>query len=558
MNTKLSLLQKSFIIIAFCFSALINAQGQANSYRIYLTDKNDSPYSIETPSEYLSQRAIDKRERFNIAITEEDFPVNPSYTSTILSCSNEIQLLSTSKWFNTITIYCPNSAVLQTIQDLDIVREIVPVAYYDISKSAAIAKTTEQTPNNSKSILKNTTVEYNYSHGEYVMYMHRGNLLHRAGFAGEGMLIAVLDAGWTGFDDAPFFQHVYEEGRVLGTRDLVPFNSDGSVYAASNHGTLVASVMSPAVNGSFVGTAPQASYFFIRSEDIRTEQPIEEDFWAQAAEIADSIGADVINSSLGYTTFHNFNEKEWTYADNDGVSSIASLAATKAVEKGIIVCSSAGNEGNKEWQFVSRPADAFNILSVGAVDWDSIKTPFSSIGPSYDGRIKPDVSSLGGATPAISIGGDYIHVDGTSFSSPVVAGLSTCLWQALPNKSASEVIQIIRESGHQANNPDYILGYGIPDFYKAYLSEIGIKEYTTRQQINVFPNPCETYCCITNTDISIREIILYDITGRVVKHHQVNQESIIKIDLSDLGSGTYIGKAKLKNGEGYFKIIKTK
>ena len=222
---------------------------------------------------------------------------------------------------------------------------------------------------------------------------------------------------------------------------------------------------------SLIGTAPEADYFFIRSEDAVTETPMEEDFWMMAVEIADSLGADVINSSLGYTTFDDSVRFVSTYADCDG-NSLISQVATKAVEKGIIVCVSAGNSGDKPWHFVGRPADARNVLTVGAIDVDAQLAPFSSVGPSFDGRIKPDVVSVGWNTFVVTEYEITAQGSGTSFSSPLMAGLTACLWQSLPNKSAAEIIQIIRESSHSYDDPNNYIGYGIPDIYQAYLSNV--------------------------------------------------------------------------------------
>ena len=299
------------------------AQNTPTCYRISLSDKNNSPYSISNPSVFLSQRALDKRARFNIAITEQDFPVNPQYIQQIKAIDANIQVLCTSKWMNTVTIYCPDSTKPATISALPFVTNVLPVADYDLQGMKKQLQTFE---NNYVSIVSNpakdTMADLDYGEGYRQIALHNGHLLHKEGFLGNGMLIAVFDAGWAGVDTSIYFHPLFENGQILGTRDLIPGRHN--VFEGHYHGTIVSSTMAILAEGTLVGTAPKANYFFIRSEHPLSEELIEEDFWAQAAEIADSLGADVINSSLGYTTFRDFPQGDFTYEDVDGVTSIAS------------------------------------------------------------------------------------------------------------------------------------------------------------------------------------------------------------------------------------------
>ena len=556
------------ILIVFIFSIVslsIFSQSNANCFRIYLADKNNSPYSINNPSAYLSERAIHKRERFHIALTTEDLPVNSSYILQIKNVSDSIQILSQSKWANTITIYCPDTNYLATIRLFPFVTSVLPVANYALSFGEPFrdAAMPENQPSSMLQVL-DSTIAFDYGYAFSQIAIHNGQYLHSNGFQGDSMLIAVLDAGFNNFDSISYFQPLYANGQIWGTRDLIP--GVNNVYEGHYHGTSVTSIMATDYEGIIVGTAPRANYYLIRPENPWSEELIEEDFWAQAAEIADSIGADVINSSLGYTEFFDFPEAVRSYAQSDGISSIASLAATKAGEKGIIVCASAGNEAANVWHYIGRPADAINILAVGAVDADSLYAPFSSVGPSYDGRVKPDITSLGWNTFVVYMQ-DYLdYGSGTSFSSPVIAGLAACLWQALPQKSASDIMQIIRESGHLYNNPDIYMGYGIPDFYQAYLDNPDTIPVIDTNSINqpvlkddkivVFPNPCQGIFKIINTDFGIEILELYDVSGRMVKQIYPSNELIYTVNIEELISGIYFGKAKTKNGYRHFKIIK--
>lgn len=533
------------------------AQNTPTCYRISLSDKNNSPYSISNPSVFLSQRALDKRARFNIAITEQDFPVNPQYIQQIKAIDANIQVLCTSKWMNTVTIYCPDSTKPATISALPFVTNVLPVADYDLQGMKKQLQTFE---NNYVSIVSNpakdTMADLDYGEGYRQIALHNGHLLHKEGFLGNGMLIAVFDAGWAGVDTSIYFHPLFENGQILGTRDLIPGRHN--VFEGHYHGTIVSSTMAILAEGTLVGTAPKANYFFIRSEHPLSEELIEEDFWAQAAEIADSLGADVINSSLGYTTFRDFPQGDFTYEDVDGVTSIASRAATILGQKGVVVCVSAGNEGTNPWYHIGHPADAFDILAVGAANVMGHIAGFSSRGPSYDGRVKPDITSVGVNTTCIWPDDRLGEADGTSLACPVAAGLCACLWQALPEKTASEIMQIVRESSSCYNNPNDSLGYGIPDFYAAYQNHAhdGVPEHII-PSAHIFPNPCTNQFNISSREDNIDRVELFSIDGKLVLSTCPDKHYYISVNVQDVPAGFYIGRIYLKNKQiQTFRIIK--
>lgn len=533
------------------------AQNTPTCYRISLSDKNNSPYSISNPSVFLSQRALDKRARFNIAITEQDFPVNPQYIQQIKAIDANIQVLCTSKWMNTVTIYCPDSTKPATISALPFVTNVLPVADYDLQGMKKQLQTFE---NNYVSIVSNpakdSMADLDYGEGYRQIALHNGHLLHKEGFLGNGMLIAVFDAGWAGVDTSIYFHPLFENGQILGTRDLIPGRHN--VFEGHYHGTIVSSTMAILAEGTLVGTAPKANYFFIRSEHPLSEELIEEDFWAQAAEIADSLGADVINSSLGYTTFRDFPQGDFTYEDMDGVTSIASRAATILGQKGVVVCVSAGNEGTSPWYHIGHPADAFDILAVGAANVMGHIAGFSSRGPSYDGRVKPDITSVGVNTTCIWPDDRLGEADGTSLACPVAAGLCACLWQALPEKTASEIMQIVRESSSCYNNPNDSLGYGIPDFYAAYQNHAhdGVPEHII-PTAHIFPNPCTNQFNISSREDNIDRVELFSIDGKLVLSTCPDKHFYISVNVQDVPAGFYIGRIYLKNKQiQAFRIIK--
>lgn len=550
-------MKRLILLCVLLGSLLVNAQiAPTTCYRISLSDKNNSPYSIDNPSAYLSARALAKRARFNISITEQDLPVNPQYLQQIKAVDNDIRVLCVSKWMNTTTIYCPDSTKLAQIASLPFVTDILPVANYDLTidyETPAANEIIEPlVPNQSK----DTVIPFDYGYGYPQIALHNGHLLHNEGFRGDSMLIVVFDAGWTGLDTNAFFQSLFENGQIWGSIDLIPWRH--YVYDGHYHGTIVTSTMAVQSEGVLVGTAPNANYFFIRSECPDSEQLIEEDFWAQAAEIADSLGADVINSSLGYTTFVDFPQGDFTYQDVDGVTSIASRAATILGQKGVVVCISAGNDGANDWHFIGHPGDAFDVLTVGAADVVGNIAPFSSRGPTYDGRVKPDITSVGDRTLCIWPEYGLGIANGTSLASPVAAGLCACLWQALPTKSSTEIMQIIRESGSCYNNPNDSLGYGIPDFFAAYQlhAHDGVAQYTI-PTISVFPNPCTDLVTIPNRELNIQRVELYSVDGRLVLSQQPEQDYFITIHVNNLPAGFYTGRVVTDNHQiKVFKVLK--
>ena len=558
---------KRLSLILFVFGLTISLFGQNPSptcYRVYLSDKNNSPYSINNPSAYLSQRAIDKRTRFNIPVTEQDLPVNPQYKQQILALDSQMQPLAVSKWMNTFTVYCPDSTIVSQIENLPFVDSILAVAAYQLHEMPIV----QAIPDNQTPIVHNITTPskdtLDYGYGFNQIALHNGHLLHAEGFRGEGMLIAVIDGGFRGIESYSYFQELVNSGRYLGKYILLPNLVDTLSYGGieCGHGTDVTSAMALNSPGEVIGTAPDASYVFIVSEFQGTEQLIEEDFWANGAEIADSIGADILNSSLGYYNFRDFPQANFTYAELDGQHSIASRCATILGEKGVVVCVSAGNWGGPPWYYVGHPADAFDIISVGATS-DSLHVGFSSIGPTSDGRVKPDVVAegyyvflYGPAPPDYPYDYWIYETGGTSMSCPIIAGLSACLWQAMPQYSSTEIMQIIRESSHLYNNPNPEYGYGIPDFYKAYTSHVGINDYKPLQ-LSVYPNPVTDKLYLTNPDGDLQTISIFNAAGQLVLQHAVTGDALIEINVTSLPKGFYVGTATLEgNHKATFKFVK--
>ncbi|MDR2980073.1 MAG: S8 family peptidase [Bacteroidales bacterium] len=539
--------QRLFVIffLLFLLFSTGSAQQEPDCFRIYLSDKVGTPYTTENPNAFLSERAVSKRIRFQISITEQDLPVNPTYVDSIQAVSSEIRVIAVSKWLNTVTVFCPNAGDLAQITVFSFVDSVKGVGSIAHLKEAAVMSSKSDLETASPS----TQAKYNYGWGDFQISLVNGQYIHNEGFSGEGMLIAVLDAGWNGFDNIDYFSHLFETGQLVGVRDLDPFNDN--VFSGHQHGCNVTAVMAMNSPGLFVGTAPEASYFFIRSEVNWTEQHFEEDLMVTGFELADSIGADVINASLGYTDFPDYYYQRWTPQQSDGRTSVSSQAASLLAGKGIILVNAAGNKGEAEWTYIARPADATDILTVGALFTDSTRASFSSFGYSADGRVKPDVCALGVYVSSISEDGYVDFYNGTSLASPIMAGLTACLWQGMPDKTPLELMALIRESCHLYHNPNSELGYGIPNFNLFPASITTFENSAIR-----YTNPVTSLLIIENPDLTIQHIEIYDIQGKMIYTGETSNTQLT-IDTSNWKAGIYIGFAAMKAHKmGRMKVVK--
>lgn len=425
-------------------------------FRVVLKDKHGTPFSLSKPRDFLSAKSIVRRSRQHLGLDSTDLPINPAYVNEIRSTG--VEVVSHSKWNNTVLVRSRELSRLKSVALLGCVKEIRKVWTSPDSIDPTPARARFHTEFNRW----DTIGQSKYGVAGDQITMLGGDKVHRHGFRGRGMTIAVLDGGFMNADLIPCMKGI----KVVGSNDFVVPRS-ASVFKEMDHGTKVLSTMAVDVPGTFVGTAPDAGYWLLRCEDNQGESLAEEDYWAAAAEFADSAGVDIISSSLGFHSFDNAADN-YKYSQLDGRTAMISYTASLLANKGIVLVNSAGNDGMASWKKINVPADAPDILTVGAVTPDRRNASFSSIGPTADGRIKPDVMALGSPTAVITGRGTIIKDVGTSFSTPVVAGLVACLWQALPGKTAKEIIRLVRESADNVASPDNIYGYGIPDFWKAY------------------------------------------------------------------------------------------
>ncbi len=429
--------------------------GKCYLYRLLLTDKHGTPYSLSHPEDYLSGKAIQRRNKQGLATDSTDLPHTPAYLRRI-NAVDGVKIVSKSKWNNTVVVRLVNENSLETLTALPFVKDAIKVftAPDTIKASARLIVQND--------LALRGSPDNHYGVAKENINMVNGRSLHEMGYKGRGITIAIFDGGFMNADRIPALRNV----NIKGTHDFVAFATD-DIFKESEHGTKVLSTMATNLPGKFVGTAPEADFWLFRTEDTYTESLAEEDYWAAAAEYADSIGVDIISSSLGFQDFDDKSTSH-TYAELDGDHALISRTASLLASKGIVHVNSAGNDGIGTWKKINFPADARNILAVGSVNMSRVNSSFSSVGPSQDGRVKPDIMALGSATAVINGRGVVSNDMGTSFAAPIISGLVACLWQSAPTKTALEVMDAIRKSADNYDTPNNIFGYGIPDFLKAY------------------------------------------------------------------------------------------
>lgn len=467
-----------WLVLALLLSQLTGFGQPTQKYLVLLRDKANTPYAVSRPEQFLSQRAILRRQKQNIAVLERDLPVNPAYVAQLRQAGAKIWF--TSRWLNAVLIEA-TGATLTAVQQLPVVTGLA------FGRSLATARVgvgdpvgTVATPARNAKFGEVLPLPYGTSEGQISQL--GADKMHQQGFHGEGMLIAVLDAGFLNANAVGYLKPLFDEKRVLSTYDFV--QKQTNVYDDDDHGTNVLSTMAAEVGSQLYGTSYKASYILLRTEDARTERPIEEANWLFGAEYADSAGVDVINSSLGYFDFDPpYTALSHAYADLNGKTTLISRAAQWAAESGMVVVNSAGNEGGSAWRYIIAPADAVGVLAIGAVDQAGQRAGFSSIGPSADGRVKPDLAARGEGAVIGSANGQIGLGSGTSFAAPLVAGLAAGFWQAHPALTAAQVTEALRRSGSQYGTPDAFVGYGIPNYERASV----LVESTTK--LLLYPNP---------------------------------------------------------------------
>lgn len=504
---------RPFFLLFTPFAAGLTAAAQTapDTYWVSFTDKANTPYSLQAPEAFLSDRAIQRRVVQQINLDELDLPVDPAYVNAVEALDG-VQVLNRSKWFNGVSVRVVDEAALAAVQSLPFVSTVRATGARQ-PLGAGQGKFDAALPSMDREVDAAL-----YGPSFLQMSMLNGQALHGVDARGQGMLIGVMDSGFDGVDSALAFQAVRARNGIVQARDLVAH--DGDVYQDHWHGRAVLSCMAGVLDSQLIGTAPEADYVLLRTEEVASEYPVEEDHWITGAELADSLGCDVLNTSLGYTVFDD-STMDHTYAQLDGQTLRISIAANIASRKGMVPVFSAGNSGSSEWFYISAPADAIDVLAVGAVGDVENHAPFSSHGPSADGRVKPDVCAMGWGTTVLNIGVDsVVQANGTSFAAPVLAGLVACLWQLHPGRTSAEIMDAVRQSASFFSDPNDSLGHGVPDFGAAHAwltMTTGITG-TRSSDSRVFPSPFRDHFMFQEPGLTggSAHVVVFDVRGRAV------------------------------------------
>ncbi len=537
---------KFFTILIFLFSVsgLIAQDLVKDTYWIKLKDKSGTPCQIEHPEEYLSQRAIDRRTRQHISIDSTDLPVSPVYLDSLKKMG--FDLVHSSKWLNGVTARTNDTILVQEAEKLSFVTSM-QLTKHGVHQKSALNKFNESDDPSA-----------NYGNSWAQLIQLNGQYLHNKGFRGKGVQIAVIDVGFYRVDKINAFDSIRASGRILGTRDFV--DPLANVYDQHTHGMSVLSCIAGNIPGTMLGTAPDASFYLIRTEDASSESLIEEDNWVAGAEYADSVGVDVINSSLGYMQFDD-SLMNHVYADMDGKTTRITQGANMAFQKGILVFTSAGNEGNSFWRRIVAPSDGTGVIGVAAVNSNGIRAGFSSIGPAASGAVKPNVAATGWGTFLITSSQTSGTSNGTSFASPVLAGMGACLLQANPDADVKLIKQAIEQSASQYATPDSLIGYGIPDFEKAdkfmkYIAE----QLSQNKNWRAFPNPF-------SNSLTIKSLVafpgekyyarIFNLLGICVKEAEIAPSGNLELNnLATFPDGLYFLKIDSGTTQETIKLVK--
>jgi hypothetical protein len=535
---------------------------------VFLKDKHNNSYDLSNPQGFLTQQAIDRRIRYNIPCNEQDLPVSPAYVTQIVR--HGAKVLYPLKWFNAVMITTDNPVSLAAISALPFVDHVSAVSN-DSRKGTAIKKGTQQISSIQPVKMAPLSASGNSASGGNLNYGNAWNQvsmiglhnLHDLGFTGQGMKIVILDAGFWDVDKGIAFSYLWQQGLILGTRDFV--DPGGNVFIQHTHGESVLSVMAANLPGQIIGTAPDAAYWLLRTEDAWGGEYIEEEYnWAAGAEFADSVGADIITSSLAYTTFDDSTSNH-TYSDLDGNTTPAVIAADLAASRGMLVVNCAGNLGDVAWHYISTPADGDSVFTVGAVNESEVYQQFSGKGPTADGRTKPDVVAQGYNTAIIYGNGVLTVGTGTSFSTPVISGALACLWQSVSNVTANDVRTAVRNTASRSNSPDNFVGWGIPDMMAARSSLISLSSgpsaETELHGFSLSPMPFTNTLTLNLLHGMTGPVLveMYSASGQMVYRMEFAASTALHYEMAGLGklpAGLYVLRVWCENRQEILRAIK--
>ncbi|MBY5949984.1 S8 family serine peptidase [Algoriphagus marincola] len=519
---------------------LVEAQDR---YAVFYKYKPQDGLNLDQPQDFLTDRALLRRAKEDVAVDSTDLPVTQRYVDEVYQLSHYI--LYQSKWLNASLIVTDMEGA-KSISELPFVEKVelvgkgyIPNPNARIGRRLFVSTTAKVCPPGGKA---ERTLAAQELPSDFQNSLLGIDFMHEEGFKGKGIRIAVFDAGFPGTDNASPLSHLLSNNQLVAQKDFVrPWNQN--VFTDNQHGTNVLSLIAAVETESFIAGAPEAEYFLAMTEEVATEYRIEEYNWLRAAEYADSIGVDIINSSLGY---YDFDDPEMNYSSGqlDGKTAVITQAANIASSKGILVVNSVGNYGPNEPSIVA-PADSPNVLAIGSVNQSLEVSNFSSRGPTGDGRIKPDLAAFGNGVALLRSNGNVGFANGTSFSAPQITALAAGLWQAKPEWTRAELIENLLRSASQYENPDNLLGYGIPNFREALYGEIlSVEENGEVIPWKVFPNPMEGNKLTIYFGSSLSaEFSLIDLNGKTLQNQSLSRNTAkdpYEFQLEGIRPGMYI------------------
>jgi serine protease AprX len=534
-----------FLIFGFAMILAFGVNAQ-DRYAIHYKYKPQDLYTLENPNEFLTEASIARRLKQGIGLDSLDLPVSPKYIDLIQPLVQSVYYHS--HWLNASVVVAHREEV-DVIQTLDFVDTVLYIARGFVEDTSSSNRTNGKAGLKANSKKKSASSEAPFDYQNNLLGIEE---MHQFGFKGTGVTIAVFDAGFPGVDQIEALSHIFENGQFKGGRDFVHV-WNRNIFSKNQHGTSVLSLIAANDPEVLLSGAPEANYILCITEEVPTEYRVEEYNWIKAAEYADSLGVDIINSSLGYWDFDD-PVMNYNLDDMDGETALISRGASIAANKGILVVTSAGNYGNRGVSSLTAPGDAKGILSVGATNMGMERASFSSQGPTADGRIKPDVSTFGEQVWLLRSNGTMGRSNGTSFSAPQIAALAAGLWEANPNWTKDELIEKILLSSTQAENPDNLIGYGIPNFSGAHLGEILHVVQKEEENWKIYPNPLEGNSLFVQLGSKIDgEFMLMDSQGRTIQKSAMlrnNEREPFLVSLPDMPSGFYV--VEIQSG----KVIK--
>ena len=540
-------MKKTVLLLSFLFFQVITAYSQEDAL-VFFEDKENVEAALENPISILTQKAIDRKLLHNTPIDARDVPVNEAYITAIKNIFG-ITVFAKSKWMNCVYVR-GDLENLETLEGLSFVSH-VEFADKSLNLGPIIGGVTED-----KFFIENQTksIVYDYGAATNQVEMIAANFLHQQDFTGTGIDVAVLDSGFPGVLTNPAFETLRDQGRLLGTYNFIA--REESADTSSSHGSKTFSDIGGYLENEFVGTAPGASFYLYVTEDVTQENPVEEAWWVEALERADSLGVRIVNTSLGYQDYDNPSYTH-SYEDLDGFTTIAARGANHAFDKGMLLLTSAGNDG-QSFGFVATPADAPGCFSIGAVDQEGVYAGFSSFGPNSSGLRKPDVMAQGVSAAVVDQNGAVDFNSGTSFSSPIMAGAIASLWQSRPEATNAQIMQIVRASAHLFDNPTDLMGYGIPNFEIAYnaLQILGAQAQFLDIQFAMYPNPTRDVVSFSiPSGIDSAVVGVFTTAGQQVFSSEITPQQNT-LDISAIAPGIYITKVISGGTKNSFKLIK--